>query len=142
MNYLTQKQIPEYRAAHKPDSCPILGNDQFEEVLDHDHKTGRVRGVISNQANVLVGKIENFFKSRCAHSVNDLPTCLREIANYLEQQQGPLHPVGLRQLTRRFKNKKKTDQIAILEEMGIDHQDCKNRTQRAELYRKAIKENA
>jgi len=141
MKYLTQKQIPQYREDHKPDKCPILGNEEFNAVLDHDHKTGRIRGVISNEANVLVGKIENFFRSRCANSANDLPTCLRQIANYLEQDQGALHPVGLRQLTKRFKNMKKSEQLLILEQMGIDSDNCKNSSQRAQLYRDSLKNN-
>lgn len=139
MKYLTQKDIPKYREQHKPNECPILGNDQYDAVLDHDHQSGQVRGVISNEANVLIGKIENFYKSRCAKSINDLPTCLRQIAKYLEQDQGPLHPVGLRQLTKRFKNKKKTDQISLLEEMGIDGSECRNSKERASLYREAYK---
>ena len=34
--------------------------DASEAALDHDHSTGRVRGVIHRDCNILLGKIENF----------------------------------------------------------------------------------
>tara|TARA_R110000751_G_scaffold240522_3_gene341126 strand:+ start:96 stop:557 length:462 start_codon:yes stop_codon:yes gene_type:complete len=148
MSYITQTQIPNYRRINTPDVCPILNIKEYSAVLDHDHKSGQVRGVVSDEANVLIGKIENFFRSRCAKSEVDLPNCLRNIAAYLEQEQGPLHPVGLRQLTKRFKKKKKETQIQILKEMNADghlvqHYEaiakCINKEQRAKLYREALK---
>jgi hypothetical protein len=61
MTYLPQNKIKEFREANKPISCPILDIKTDDWVLDHDHQTGMVRGVISRQANSLLGKVENFF---------------------------------------------------------------------------------
>lgn len=34
--------------------------DPSEAALDHDHKSGRVRGVLHSSCNILLGKVENF----------------------------------------------------------------------------------
>lgn len=39
--------------------CGKLCNNQ-EAALDHDHRTGRVRGVLHSSCNILLGKVENF----------------------------------------------------------------------------------
>ena len=57
--YLTQGKIPEYRESNKPEFCPILGGRTNDWVVDHDHKSGMVRGVISRLGNSLVGKVED-----------------------------------------------------------------------------------
>ena len=58
MTYLSQNQIKEFREGNKPISCPILDIKTDDWVLDHDHQNGMVRGVISRQANSLLGKVE------------------------------------------------------------------------------------
>ena len=133
--------MAQYRNDNKPDKCPLLGHENFTPVVDHDHKSGRIRGVVSSEGNALLGKIENFYNSRCINSAYDLPETLRAIAEYLESEQGPLHPVGVRQLVRRFKRSSKNDQIAILDKLQISSEsinECKNSEQRSKLYRKYI----
>lgn len=135
-------ELAKYRRANAPARCPILGHADFIPVVDHCHKTGRIRGVVSSEGNALLGKIENFHRSRCVNGVYDLPTVLRALADYIEGTQGgPYHPVGLRQLTRRFTAMKKAEQVRILLSFGIPQRDideCKNGKQRAKLYRKAL----
>ena len=85
MTYLPQNKIKEYREAHKPISCPILDIKTDDWVVDHDHQTGMVRGVISRQANSLLGKVENFYIRMCKGDKEDLPGVLDAMATYHAQ---------------------------------------------------------
>lgn len=141
MEYITASKLAEYRTKNCPSVCPILGYENTKPVVDHDHKSGKIRGVISSDGNALIGKIENFFFSRCSRAIFPLPEVLRQIANYLEREQGPLHPVGIRQLVRRFKNKSLDDQIMILNAYGLGDDiisKCKNSVERAKIYRELL----
>jgi hypothetical protein len=140
-DYVPQSRLAQWREENIPPHCPILGHEELIPVVDHDHKSGRIRAVMSSEGNALLGKIENFHKSRCIHGKWDLPTVLRAMADYLERDQGPLHPVGTRQLTKRFGRGKKPDQVAILESVGATESEieaCTNSKDRTNLYRSKI----
>ena len=144
MTYLPQNKVNEYREAHKPVSCPILDIKTDDWVLDHDHQTGLVRGVISRQANSLLGKVENFYLKMCKGQKEQLPNTLEAMASYLEQETlDVLHPVGLTQLTKKFKYSLTAHEQALeLKSIGGSEADigsCRNQKQRAELYRNLIK---
>lgn len=146
MTYLSQNQIKEFREGNKPISCPILDIKTQDWVLDHDHQTGMVRGVISRQANSLLGKVENFYLKMCKGEKEDLPNTLEAMAAYLEQETlDVLHPVGLTQLTRKFGNSNNAEaQVEILKEIGASAEEiaaCKNVKQRKELFRNITKRN-
>lgn len=139
--YIKQSELAGWREKHMPWSCPILGHAEFTPVVDHDHYTGRIRGVISSEGNVLIGKAENFYRSRCKCADQELPDVLRNIADYLEQPQGPLHPHGVRQLTRRFQKQGKGLQVATLLALGLEVGTiaaASNAKQRGKLYREAL----
>lgn len=140
--YIQQSELADYRKANTPHKCPILGHDTIIPVVDHDHKTGRIRGVISLQSNVLLGKIENCFRSRCSVSPHVLPKVLRLLADYLERDQGPLHPIGTRQLTKRLNNMTKGEQrVLVCDVLGVstvEFDACRNSKDRTKLYRKAL----
>ena len=144
MTYLSQNQIKEFRDGNKPISCPILDIKTQDWVLDHDHQNGMVRGVISRQANSLLGKVENFYLKMCKGEKENLPNTLEAMAAYLEQETlDVLHPVGLTQLTKKFKYSLTAHEQALeLKAIGGSEADigsCKNQKQRAELYRNLIK---
>lgn len=144
MTYLSQNQIKEFREANKPVSCPILDIKTNDWVLDHDHQTGMVRGVLSRQANSLLGKVENFFLKMCRGRKEDLPNTLEAMATYLDREEmDVLHPVGLTQLTRKFANSlTAAQQVTELKDLGASEGDlasCKNQKQRKELFRKLTK---
>ena len=144
MTYLSQNQIKEFREANKPVSCPILDIKTNDWVLDHDHQTGMVRGVLSRQANSLLGKVENFFLKMCRGRKEDLPNTLEAMADYLEREEmDVLHPVGLTQLTRKYVNSlTAAQQVTELKDLGASEGDlasCKNQKQRKELFRKLTK---
>jgi len=142
--YLPQNKLAEYREKHKPKKCPIIPSRTDDWVVDHDHDTGMVRGVISRVSNSLIGKIENFLARRCSQSPKDFPAILRRVADYLDRdQEDVLHPVGLTQLTKRFQNRlTQSQQIAVLLDLGGDQESikaCSNAKKRAELFRKLTK---
>lgn len=113
-------------------------------VVDHDHKTGEVRGVIDFNANNLLGVIERKYFSYCSGDPNELPNVLRRIADFLEKpKSGHLHPVGLNQLVSRFRSEKKEKQIKLLKSFYfVDKaaiEACTNSAQRVKLYRTLLK---
>ena len=145
MTYLPQNKIKEFREANKPISCPILDVKTDDWVVDHDHQTGMVRGVISRQANSLLGKVENFFFGMCKGKKEELPNTLEAMAAYLEQETlDVLHPVGLVQLSKKFTSSLTArEQELFLEGMGASTeliQDCSNAKERQKLYKQLTKE--
>jgi hypothetical protein len=145
MTYLPQNKIASYREKNKPTCCPILSTKTDDWVLDHDHQTGMVRGVISRQANSLLGKVENFYLKMCKGDKEFLPVTLEAMASYLENARTDvLHPVGLTQLTKKFSNSlTAAQQISTLEDIGASREQldaCSNQKQRAELFRSLTKQ--
>lgn len=107
-NQLKNNELKEFREAltlKQNNICPIL-NAEMEpgtQVLDHQHKTkkevmgvngaGLIRGVLDFRANAWEGKVNNSFIRCGLHKVMDLPTALRNLADYLEQENLPyIHP--------------------------------------------------
>jgi len=144
MKYLPQSKLPEWREKHTPSKCPLIGYKNPNWVVDHDHTTGLVRGVVSSEGNVLLGRIENAFKrlSRAAKA-SSLPRILRNMATYLEKEDtGTLHPAGYRQLWKRFKSLNKDIQLDILKKLGVNREQlskCTNSDERTNLYKQLIK---
>lgn len=143
-SYLKQGDLASWREKNKPAKCPILNIETDDWVVDHNHTTGFVRGVISRSANSFIGKIENFLLrfSKCKQI--EFPNALRRAADYLEK--GDLdfiHPYGLTQLTKRFKNNLTVaEQVAVLVRLGASEekiQACTNAKQRAQLFRSTYK---
>jgi len=123
----------------------VLNRKTEDWVVDHDHNNGEIRGVISRQANTMIGKIENIFTSMCRGNPEDLPEVLENIATYLRQPDSNLlHPVGLNQLTNRFKNNLlKDDQCFLLVALGLSNSEvnaCINVKARVKLFKQLIKE--
>ncbi len=145
MKYLPQSKLAEWRKKNAPKKCPLVEYKTSNWVVDHDHTSGFVRGVVSSEGNALLGRIENAFKrlSRGAKKAS-LPTILRNMASYLEQDDLTLlHPEGFRQLYKRFYSLSKDLQLDILLKFGTNRDDiskCKNAKERTELYKQIIKQ--
>lgn len=140
-SYVKQADLAKWREDNRPSRCPILGHPGFDPVVDHDHITGCIRGVVSREGNSLLGKVENFFRSRCTASTQTLPFVLRNMADYLELQQGPLHPRGVRQIVRRFERKSKATQVKVLRSLGVPANlidKAKNAKARGKIYREVV----
>jgi hypothetical protein len=145
MKYLPQSDLAEWRKKNAPKKCPLVEYKTSNWVVDHNHTSGFVRGVVSSEGNVLLGRIENAYKrlSRGAKRAS-LPTILRNMASYLEQDDLQLlHPEGFRQLYKRFYSLSKDLQLDILLKFGTNREDiskCKNAKERTELYKQIIKQ--
>ena len=144
MSYIPVNKLAEWRKAYEPSKCPILNRETDDWVVDHDHLSGEIRGVISRQSNTLIGKIENIYTSMCKGNPSELPDVLENIATYLRQPNSKLfHPVGLKQLCNRFKNNlRKSDQCFLLKEFGakeIEINACHNINARLKLFRTLLK---
>lgn len=142
--YIPAHKIKEFRERHNPGVCPILLKKLTKSVVDHDHRTGEVRGVIDFNANNLLGVIERKYYSYCSGDPKDLPDVLRRIADFLERPPtGYLHPVGLNQLVAKFKGKNKEQQIKLLNSFYLVDNDaislCTNQSDRVKLYRTLLK---
>ena len=141
--YLPQNKLKDWRVRHQPKACPLLLRKTSDWVVDHCHKSGMVRGVVSRVGNSLLGKIENFAYRRCQISQSHLPAVLRAIADYVEQEQlDVLHPVGLTQLSKRFKSLTSEKQKATLVDLGAKRKqimECSNASERTKLFRELTK---
>ena len=83
MTYLPVNKLAKWRKENEPSQCPILETKTNDWVVDHDHKSGEIRGVISRQANTLIGKMENIYTTMCKGDPAELPGVLENIAAYL-----------------------------------------------------------
>ena len=58
------KEVQDYKKANVEEFCPLCGRamnsvEARNQVVDHDHKTGRIRGILCRNCNGLEGKIKN-----------------------------------------------------------------------------------
>lgn len=92
---LRQTEVKGYRERTlgvQQNKCALCGEDLTTEeaVLDHDHKTGRIRGVIHRSCNALLGKIENNYR-RCG--LNNLGAFIQGTMHYIGKEQAEVfHP--------------------------------------------------
>ena len=140
--YVTQNSLKKYREENTPVVCPVFQHPTEDTVVDHCHKTGCIRQVISREANSFLGKVENDFRRRGGVANCDLPSALMNLAKYLRRERsGILHPTGATQLTKRFKRLPLEKQVKILHRFGYSQdeiQAAKNAENRGKMYRDVI----
>ena len=138
MKYIPANKLQEWRKKNEPEHCPILGQNFNFFCVDHDHRDGMVRGVISREANTLIGKIENIYYTMCKGRHEDIGHVMEAIGHYLMYSKTDyLHPVGCKQLISKFKRLKKGDQEFALTQLGYTRKeifDCNNLNDRVKLY--------
>lgn len=112
---LTHSQVKEVRAVlmgKQKGRCaicqlPIKASEI--PVLDHDHDTGAIRGVLHHSCNAVLGKIENSYK-RFGLS-NHLFAFLNGVAGYLQAHAtnitGYLHPTHFTEDEKRLRRNAK-----------------------------------
>ena len=141
MKHLKGKDLKEYRTINTPKVCPIFKCEPIP-VVDHDHKEGWIRGVIDRDANQFEGKITGAFRRYGTRAEVNLPTALRNMADYIERKHtGIMHPKGIVTLVKRFKNKPAHEQKHILHGCGFTEEhilECKNKAERGKLFRKYL----
>lgn len=110
---LTQNSAKELkeRILSQGDICPLCNKKISKPVLDHQHMTSRenigengaglVRGVICNNCNIFLGKIENNSKR---FLVEDLILFLNNVCEYLKRDNMPyIHPNETKRLRVKLK---------------------------------------
>jgi hypothetical protein len=122
--------------------CALTGEliEEGQAVLDHDHSTQYVRGVLHRQTNVVLGKIENLWKRYLAWwYTGDLPTFLRKTADYLERDKDTryYHPHWIKKAKTEFNKLKSTERQKVLNRMTKES-NCTNDTERKALFAKLI----
>lgn len=113
MTRLTQAQVKPVRVsllAKQNGRCAIctLPCSADQAVLDHDHRTGAVRGVCHRGCNSLLGKLEN---NALRYGVRDIGIFTNGVANYLRAHlvniTGYLHPTHRTDDEKRLKRNAK-----------------------------------
>lgn len=96
--------------------CPLCNNEIFEDedVLDHDHDTGRVRAVLHRSCNQTEGRIKSWIKR--SRSDEYIPF-LENLINYLKKEHTTYeHPSLMSDRWKKFGRLNKDEQIIILTE--------------------------
>jgi len=138
LRILKGREIAEMRDGDA--TCPVLEVPVSKPELDHDHAGGKVRGTLQGEANSMIGKCENIYKTLVHSKTNlSLPDVLRNIADYLESDysENPLHPTHRRVLRKRFCSLLKANQERLLEELGVDG-SFSNAKERSDAFIAAI----
>lgn len=111
-----------------------------QHVLDHAHDdTQLVRGVLHRQVNAFLGKAENAYLRLIQWWYpNDLPTLMRECADYLEREPDIRyrHTGWIKKINTEFNKLKSSEKDKVLELMGLEK--GKNDTERKKLFQKGI----
>lgn len=110
-----------------------------QEVLDHDHKTQYVRGVLHRQTNAVLGKLENLYIRYLSWWYSgSLSDFLRKAAEYIEKEHPKeyVHPGWIKSVTTQFRKLKSKDKDILLSKLGIA--ECKNDLQRVNAFKKYI----
>ena len=101
MSKLKQKDLKKFREdlLKKQNNKCTLCNKPLESdaVLDHCHKTGRVRGTIHRHCNAALGKLENYIQGYGKHHFlvdGILEGFLKGLLKYMSMDYGhmPYHP--------------------------------------------------
>jgi len=140
---LKTTELKAYREKNTPKKCPILKIPipPSKAVVDHDHETGHVRGVLHKHSNALLGKIENYH--RCylkplGIEWDDLKGPLQRMVDWGSKSyfENPIHPNGTKKQVARFKALPSKNQIAFLR--TIDVEPGKNSLERTKQFREFL----
>mgnify|MGYP003495491356 CR=1 FL=1 len=113
MTRLLAKQIKQTRDAlveAQGHCCALCGapiNETDRVHLDHNHKTGAVRGALHGQCNMLLGKLENGLKRGIPDPEGFINGVGRYLADHAENQTGLLHPTHLTPEEKKAKAKRR-----------------------------------
>ncbi len=113
--------------------------DYKDSVLDHNHKTHYVRGVIHRQVNAFLGKLENnYIRYLSWWYDGTLSDFLRQCADYIERPDNDsfIHDSWIKGLCIKFNKLNEADKSKVLKEMSV--QDGKNSADRKILFKKAL----
>ena len=108
LKYKDIKTVREQQLEQQQNCCALCGDRiDGDAVLDHDHKTGRIRRVLHRGCNAMLGKIENNM-ARNRLTVDRLNTFASNLVAYMEHEYADIiHPTYLTGEERRMKANKK-----------------------------------
>lgn len=145
MRKLKQSDIKEYREAmlnEQGGQCAFCHEDCVKPTLDHAHRDphkDKVRGVICNSCNVLLGKCENS-AVRLGVGMDGLRKFAWQIAFYAtaDYSDADWHPSKRKSEEREFGKLKAHDQVLALIPLGAFRKEDipKNKIQRIALFKK------
>jgi hypothetical protein len=136
------KKVRELLTKEQFNTCAVTGLDipVKQHVLDHAHdETQLVRGVLHRQVNAFLGKSENAFTRLIAWWYpNDLPTLLRECADYLDKEPDVRyrHNGWIKKINTEFNKLKEAQKDSVLISLGKSA--GKNATERKKLFQSAV----
>jgi hypothetical protein len=136
------KKVRELLTKEQFNTCAVTGLDipVKQHVLDHAHdETQFVRGVLHRQVNAFLGKSENAFTRLIAWWYpNDLPTLLRECADYLEKEPDGRyrHNGWIKKINTEFNKLKEAQKDNLL--VALNQSRGKNGAERKKLFQKAV----
>lgn len=136
------KKVREQLTKEQDNKCLITGLEipARQHVTDHAHDdTQLVRGVLHRQTNSFLGKTENAFVRLIQWWYpNDLPTLLRQCADYLEREPDTRfrHTGWLKKATSKFNRLKESDKEKVLKLMQAEN--GKNGTERKKIFQKQL----
>ena len=115
MRKLKQKEIADYRLSqlfNQQGCCALCKQPIIDDaVLDHDHKSGKLRKVLHRGCNAMLGKIENNMP-RDRISLDRLDEFAKNLVKYLKANYPdvihPTHKTAEEKLAARKKRKKVT----------------------------------
>jgi hypothetical protein len=114
------EEIKKYREDNLPEDklCPILKIETDRWCLDHNHKTGHTREVISQAANSFEGFVNKAFQKYCSkHTELSISEVLKNLADYYQKDytENPLHHKIIDDLKNRLMRFKKSTIISKLD---------------------------
>jgi hypothetical protein len=136
------KRVREQLTKEQNNKCLVTGLDipPKQHVLDHAHDDKQlVRGVLHRQVNAFLGKAENaYMRLMQWWYPNDLPTLMRECADYLEREEDTRfrHNGWIKKVNTAFNKLKESDKDKVLELMGLEK--GKNGIERKKIFQKGI----
>lgn len=94
MQRLRPKDIKPYReqyAQEQNNICPLCNKEIQDPVLEHDHKSGMLRGTTCRKCNSALGAIENAGK-RFGIALQDLIQITKNFESHINNTKPILHP--------------------------------------------------
>lgn len=126
-NSLYGNNVPTVRSAllKQQGGKDAILQEEIKEAacLDHDHKSMRVRAVLSRGMNAFEGEVYNSYKRRLQYLTDKpLPVILRRLADYLEvdYSQNPYHPAWMKKVKTEFRKLSACRQNKVLLELGLE----------------------
>jgi hypothetical protein len=125
---LTQSQLKEFRPimlAKQDGICSLCGQPiEDDPVLDHCHKTGRVRATLHRHCNVIEGKITNWMRSYGKNT--DIGDVLANLPDYwnADYSRNPYHPKHKTEAEKKIKKLSSLAKKAKKPETVIKHKQA------------------